>query len=83
MTIESLFTGSALVIVGFVVVMFSRTLSDMLATPDFVVRFFGPGREDSFYKLMGVLVIIIGFSTMVGLHRYIIDLLLSPFTTLL
>ena len=81
-SVEAFFAGTVLVILGFVGVMFSRSLAASLDTPLFVSRFFGPGREESFYKLLGVVLILGGFSTMIGLHQYIIQLIFSPFTNL-
>lgn len=79
MTINGILIGLFLVALGLITLKYNRVVAQNLGTPQFVWRFFGPGRENSFYLLLSCVIIILGLFVMFGLFRIITSLVLNPF----
>jgi hypothetical protein len=79
MSIGGFVIGIILIGLGVLTLKFNMQFSNTLGTPSFVTKYFGPGREYSFYKLVSILLIILGFFVMFGLFGMITNLIFSPF----
>jgi hypothetical protein len=79
MDIGGIIFGMILVGLGALTLKFNMQFSNSLGTPMFVARYFGPGREYSFYKLVSLLLIILGLFFIFGLFGMIANLIFSPF----
>jgi hypothetical protein len=82
MSIGGVFIGILLIALGVVTLKFNMAVANNLGTPTFLGRYFGPGREYAFYKLLSILIILLGFFVMFGLFGAIANLILSPFKNL-
>jgi hypothetical protein len=81
--LNNIFVGLILVGLGFVMIKFNQSIAGTLGTPVFLNRYFGPGREYSFYKLLALLLMVLGGFFIFGLFGIIADFIFSPFRGLL
>jgi hypothetical protein len=83
MTLGGIAIGLILIGLGVFTLRFNRSFSNTLGTPTFVARYFGPGREYSFYKLISLALILLGFFVFFGLFGIITNLIFAPFRGLI
>jgi small-conductance mechanosensitive channel len=79
----NIFIGLILVGLGFLMLKYNQAIAGTLGTPTFLGRYFGPGREYSFYKLVAILLMILGGFFIFGLFGIIANFIFSPFRNLL
>jgi len=70
--------GIVVMIVGVLMVKHVEVVADALGPSAFAQKYFGGGGSDSFYKLLGFGVIILGMLITTGLFGEILLLLLVP-----
>ena len=83
MSIGGVLIGILLVALGLATLKFNRSVATTLGTPNFLLKYFGPGREYGFYILLSFLLIFLGFFVMFGLFGIITDLVFKPFRGLI
>jgi hypothetical protein len=77
--VGNIFVGLIFIGLGFLLLKYNQSLSGMLGAPVFLSRYFGPGREYAFYKLLAILLMILGGFFIFGLFGIISDFIFSPF----
>ncbi len=70
--------GLIFAVVGFFMVWKPQFFLDMLGEQVWMEKIFGPGRGTSGYKVLGVVVIIVGFLIITGLIKGILLWIFSP-----
>jgi hypothetical protein len=78
MSIQGFFIGLILIILGTLGIKFNYQITNNLGTMESVERFLGPGRQYAFYKLLGILFIIVGFFVMFGVFNDILNFIFTP-----
>jgi hypothetical protein len=78
MNFGNIVIGLIFVGLGVLTLKFNQGFSNSLGTPSFVAKYFGPGREYSFYKLVSILLMFIGGLFIFGLWGPLMDFLFAP-----
>ena len=70
MSIGGFILGLLLVVGSLLMIKYNRAVSGMLGTPSFLSKYFGPGREYTFYILLSFVIMFLGFFVMFGYSAY-------------
>lgn len=82
MSLEQFFIGMGLTIVGIAITRFAFWLRNFTGSQDWLEQYTGAGTTTGIYKLLGVLLAIIGLLTMTGLGTPLLKILLEPLSGL-
>jgi len=78
MSVTTFILGLLMLVSGVLMLKYNYQITNNFGSSATLDRYLGPGREYAFFKLLALLLIIIGFFTMFGLSDNLMNFLLSP-----